>query len=361
MAALPTPTRSGRSRRIGFLLFNGVKALDYVGPAEVFVEANQTVDDYQVVLLSPTGEDVTTSLGGRVSVHASAADVADLDTLVVPGSEQPPSVFARGELLVAAAALAARSRRVVSICSGAFVLAALGVLDGRSATTHWKFAADLARRYPRIDVQADRIFVRDGHVATSAGVAAGIDLALALVEDDHGPDVARRVAQGLLVYLQRSGGQSQFSTPLRARAPQESVVRRVTDLLEADPAATHTVTDLARHANVSVRHLTRLFREELDASPAEYLAELRFDLARCRLEAGASVAQTAIDAGLSSAESLRRAFVARLGISPSQYQRRFRSAEGAPTQPTQRTQPAFRTEPVRASVADSGEAVALSA
>ncbi|MDQ0895011.1 transcriptional regulator GlxA family with amidase domain [Agromyces ramosus] len=336
MTALPTPISSHRSRRIGFLLFDGVKALDYVGPAEVFIEANQAVDAYDVVLLSPTGADVMTSLGGRVSVHASAADVADLDTLVVPGSEERPSAFARGELLDAAAALAERSRRVVSICSGAFVLAALGVLDGRSATTHWKFAADLARHYPRIDVQADRIFVRDGEVATSAGVAAGIDLALALVEDDHGPDVARRVAQGLLVYLQRSGGQSQFSTPLRARAPQESVVRKVTDLLEADPAAMHTVADLARHANVSMRHLTRLFREELDTSPAEYLAALRFDLARCRLEAGTSVAQTAIDAGFSSAESLRRSFVARLGISPSQYQRRFRSADGGATHPTLR-------------------------
>lgn len=324
MPAAPSPQR--RTRRIGLLLFDGVKALDYVGPAEVFIEANQTVDDYEVVLLSPTGADVSTSLGARVSVHASAAEAVELDTLIVPGSEQRPSVFARGELLDAAAVLAQRSRRLVSICSGAFVLAALGVLDGRSATTHWKFADELTRLYPRVDVQADRIFVRDGTVATSAGVAAGIDLALALVEDDHGPDVARRVAQGLLVYLQRSGGQSQFSTPLRARAPQESVVRKVTDLLEASPAAAHTVADLARHANVSVRHLTRLFREELDASPAEYLADLRFDLARCSLEAGASVAQTAADAGFSSAESLRRSFVSRLGISPSQYQRRFRSA-----------------------------------
>ncbi|WP_350347630.1 GlxA family transcriptional regulator [Agromyces sp. G08B096] len=325
MASL-APIVPRRPRRIGFLLFDGVKALDYVGPAEVFVEANQAVGAYEVLLLSPTGDEVTTSLGGRVEVHAAADTIDALDTLVVPGSEQSPSTFARGAVLDAVAGLAARSSRVVSICSGAFVLAALGLLDGRPATTHWKFAADLARRYPAIDVQADRIFVRDGDVATSAGVAAGIDLALALVEDDHGADVARRVAQGLLVYLQRSGGQSQFSTPLRARAPQQSVVRRVTDLMESDPARACTVADLAREVNVSVRHLTRLFREELDTSPAEYLAELRFELARARLEAGSSVARTALEAGFSSAESLRRAFVARLGVSPSQYQRRFRSS-----------------------------------
>ncbi|WP_235934014.1 DJ-1/PfpI family protein, partial [Agromyces humi] len=145
---------AGRRRRIGFLLFDGVKALDYVGPAEVFVEANQAVDGYEIVLLSPDGGDVSTSLGGRVSVHASARDAGDLDTLVVPGSEQSPSVYVRDPLLSAAADLASRSRRLVSICSGAFVLAALGVLDGRRATTHWKFADDLADAMKRSDITA---------------------------------------------------------------------------------------------------------------------------------------------------------------------------------------------------------------
>jgi len=186
------------TRRIGFLLFDGVKALDYVGPAEVFVEANQASQAYEVVLLSPSGAAVTSSVGGGVAVSASAADAPPLDTLIVPGSERAPSVFVTDELLTAAATLADRAGRVVSICSGAFVLAELGLLDGRSATTHWKFADDLARRFPRVDVQPDRIFVRDRYVATSAGVAAGIDLALALVEADLGAAAARRVAQGLL-------------------------------------------------------------------------------------------------------------------------------------------------------------------
>ncbi|MFF2393876.1 GlxA family transcriptional regulator [Nocardia sp. NPDC058114] len=320
---------SSGTRRIGFLLFDGVKALDYVGPAEVFVEANQFADAYEIVLISPTGEPVHSSVGQGVAVTTSVADAPPLDTLVVPGSEVRPAEFVRPDLVEAARVLAARSRRVVSICSGAFVLAELGMLDGRSATTHWKFAAELARRYPRIDVQADRIFVRDNDIATSAGVAAGIDLALALVADDLGSDIARQVAQGLLVYLQRSGGQTQFSTPMRAVALPPGPVRVVTDLIARDPAARHSVVDLARYVNVSVRHLTRLFTEETGLSPAEYAANVRFDLARAELEAGSSVSRAASGAGFASAEALRRAFVARLGVSPSDYRRRFESEASA--------------------------------
>ncbi|GGU33678.1 GlxA family transcriptional regulator [Nocardioides albus] len=312
------------TKRIGFLLFDGVKALDYVGPAEVFVEANQATKAYEVILLSPSGAAVTTSVGG-VAVSASAADAPPLDTLIVPGSEQAPSVFVTDELLTAAATLVDRSARVVSICSGAFVLAELGLLDGRGATTHWKFAEDLARRFPRVDVQPDRIFVRDRYVATSAGVAAGIDLSLALVEDDLGAAAARRVAQGLLIYLRRSGEQTQFSTPLRAAAVPDSPVRVITELIAQDPAYRHSVISLARHVNISPRHLTRLFQDEVGMSPAEYAASVRFDLARSWLEAGCSVAQAASDAGFSSAEALRRTFAARLGVSPSAYRRRFRS------------------------------------
>ena len=312
------------TRRIGFLLFDGVKALDYVGPAEVFVEANQATKAYEVVLLSPSGAAVTTSVGG-VAVSASAADAPPLDTLIVPGSERAPSVFVTDELLTAAATLADRAGRVVSICSGAFVLAELGLLDGRSATTHWKFADDLARRFPRVDVQPDRIFVRDRYVATSAGVAAGIDLALALVEDDLGAAAARRVAQGLLIYLRRSGEQTQFSTPLRTVAVPDSPVRVITELIAQDPSYRHSVISLARHVNISPRHLTRLFQDEVGMSPAEYAASVRFDLARSWLEAGCSVAQAASDAGFSSAEALRRTFVARLGVSPSAYRRGIRT------------------------------------
>lgn len=312
-------------RRIGILVFDGVKTLDYVGPAEVFIEANQRVDAYDVVLLSPDGNDVETSIGTRMSVHAAAVGSGDFDTVVIPGSERHPRDFVTAEVLGAARSLASRTRRLASICSGAFVLAALGEFRGRRATTHWKFADDLAKRYPDIRVEPDAIFVRDGDVYSSAGVAAGIDLALALVEDDHGPEVARQAAQLLLVYMQRSGGQSQFSAPLRSPAPQTRLVRDIVTLIERDPAHPFTLHELAAHANISVRHLTRLFRDELDSSPTEYIAELRYDAARVCLEAGSTVTEAAIHAGFSSAEALRRAFVTRLGISPSKYQKHFRT------------------------------------
>ncbi|MGI5218235.1 GlxA family transcriptional regulator [Nocardia sp. CA-290969] len=312
-------------RRIGILVFDGVKTLDFVGPAEVFIEANQAAPGYEVVLLSPDGTGVQTSIGARIEVHAAAAAAGRFDTVVIPGSELPPSKFVTPELLAAARQLSWNTRRLASICSGAFVPAELGLLNGRRTTTHWKFAADLTRRYPAITVEPDAIFVRDGNLYSSAGVAAGIDLALALVEEDHGADIARRVAQLLVVYMQRAGGQSQFSASLSGPVPRSPLVRKAVDLICADPAFPHTVQTLADHARVSVRHLTRLFRAELEHSPAEYVAFIRFGIARDMLHAGHSVTEAATAAGYGSSEALRRAFVARIGVSPRKYQQRFRS------------------------------------
>ncbi|GAB0104378.1 AraC family transcriptional regulator [Nocardia sp. JMUB6875] len=314
---------------MGILVFDGVKMLDFAGPAEVFMEANQAVHGYEVVLLSPDGREVQTSIGARVAVAGSAAEAGRFDTVVIPGSELPSSVFVTPEVLAAARQLSARTRRLVSICSGTAILAELGLLDGRRVTTHWKFAPDLARRFPAVEVDADAIFVRDGNLYSSAGVAAGVDLALALVEEDHGADVARRTAQLLVVYMQRAGGQSQFSASLAGPVPRSSLVRRVVDLICADPAFPHTVQTLAAHARVSVRHLTRLFRSELERSPAEYVAFIRFGVARDLLHNGASVTEAAMAAGFGSSEALRRTFIARLGISPRAYQQRFRTTGSA--------------------------------
>jgi transcriptional regulator GlxA family with amidase domain len=316
-------------RRIGILLFDGVKTLDFVGPAEVFLEANQRVGNpragYDLVLLSPTGDDVTTSMGMRVGGLTRAAEGGVFDTVIVPGSESAPSVYDDPRLLEAVLLLASRSGRVTSICSGAFALAATGLLDGRKATTHWKFAARLAADYPGIDVHPDSIFVRDGDTYSSAGVAAGMDLALSLVEEDHGADVARSVAQLLLVYMQRSGGQSQFSASLRGPAPRTTTVKSVADYVNADPTRPCTLGDLARHANVSTRHLNRIVREELGMTPTEYVNSLRLDLATSSLESGSSVAQASASSGYRTPVAFRRAFVARLGITPSDYQRRFQT------------------------------------
>jgi transcriptional regulator GlxA family with amidase domain len=322
---------SGRSRhRIGILLFDDVKMLDFAGPAEVFTEANQSVGGYDLTFVSPDGKPVHTSIGVTVSVSGTPEENGGFDTVIVPGSECAPPSFVTPQVLAATSSLIRGARRVTSICSGAFVLAALGLLDGKRAATHWKFTRTLARQYPRVLVEPDSIFVRDGSTYTSAGVAAGMDLALALVEEDHGADVARRVAQGLLVYMQRAGGQSQFSASLQGPAPRTPVVRSVTDLIQANPGRQYSAQDLADHALISVRHLSRLFREELDTTPMEYVATLRFDQARSLLDAGTGVSQAAAQAGYGDPEGLRRAFISRLGISPLKYQRRFRSTVNPP-------------------------------
>ncbi|MEV0685613.1 DJ-1/PfpI family protein [Nocardia sp. NPDC050378] len=313
-------------RRVGILVFDGVKMLDFAGPAEVFIEANQSVPGYEVVLVSADGRPVHTSIGGPVGVSAAARHAGRFDIVVIPGSELPPSRFVTPAVVGAARCLAQHTTKLASVCSGAFVLADLGVLDGRRATTHWKFTEDLARRFPQIAVEPDAIYVRDGNVYSSAGVAAGVDLALALVEEDHGTVVARKVAQSLLVYMQRAGGQSQFSAALTGPAPRGPVVRKVADLIWADPAFPFTVQSLAAHAQVSPRHLSRLFRVELDSSPAEYVAYVRFATAKDKLEAGYSITEAAITSGFGTTEAMRRAFVLRLGISPKKYQLRFGSA-----------------------------------
>ncbi|WP_280334882.1 GlxA family transcriptional regulator [Nocardia wallacei] len=313
-------------KRIGILLFDGVKMLDFAGPAEVFVQTNQTLPAYEVVLVSSDGRPVETSIGGPVGVRCAVADAGRFDTVVIPGSEWMPDQFVTEPVLAAARELVRDARRITSICSGAFLLAHLGVLDGRRAATHWEFAKDLAARFPQIDVDADAIFVRDGNLYTSAGVAAGIDLALALVEEDHGADIARKVAQQLVVYMQRAGGQSQFSAALSVPTPSSPLVSKVTELIWADPAFPYTVESLAAHVRVSSRHLTRLFRTELDSSPAEYVSFVRFAVARGKLEAGHSVTEAAVVSGFGTSEAMRRAFVMRLGISPKKYQQRFRSA-----------------------------------
>jgi len=233
------------------------------------------------------------------------------------------------DLAEAARVPAAGARRVASICTGAFILAAAGLLTGKRATTHWKATRELVTRCPTCRVEPDAIYVRDGSTYTSAGVTAGIDLALALVEEDHGPDLTRNVARALVVYMQRSGGQSQFSAPLQGPPPRSPVVRKVTDLVTANPDGNHSLGELAKHLNVSTRHLTRLFHEELSTTPARYVENIRFDMARALLDQGHTATQAAALAGFPSYESMRRVFARKLSISPAAYQRRFSTTRRA--------------------------------
>jgi len=319
------PSRASRPPRIGILLFDDVKMLDFAGPAEVFFEANQRSAGYEIVTISRTGGPVMTSMGIQVGVQTSVADAGYLDTLIVPGTEKAATVFADPLLLESVAQLASRSSRIAGICTGAFGLAGVGLLAGKSATTHWKFTSLLAERYPDIDVQPEAIFVHDGDIFTSAGVAAGIDLALCLLELDYGPEVARSVAQLLLVYMKRSGNQSQFSAALQGPPPRTPLITVITDHISEDPSRPYTVGTLASVANVSSRHLTRVMRDEVGMSPMEYVTSMRLDLAVSFLDSGASVADAAARSGYATPVALRRSFVARFTITPSEYQRRFQS------------------------------------
>ncbi|MFG1933419.1 GlxA family transcriptional regulator [Mycobacterium sp. NPDC048908] len=317
------------ARSVALLVYDGVTLLDVAGPAEVFKEANRFGADYRIVLVSPTGETVTSNLGFGVAVGGAVCDETEPDTYLVAGADRYPRTRVPEALAESARVPAAGARRVGSICTGAFILAAAGLLDGKRATTHWKVAHELAARCPTCRVEPDAIYVRDGNTYTSAGVTAGIDLALALVEEDHGPDVTRDVARALVVYMQRSGGQSQFSAPLQGPAPHSPALRSVTDLVTADPHGDHSLGALAKHLNVSTRHLTRLFRDELSTTPARFVEDIRFDMARALLDQRHSATQAAELAGFPSYESMRRVFARKLGITPTAYQRRFSTARRA--------------------------------
>ncbi|MEU6125371.1 GlxA family transcriptional regulator [Streptomyces sp. NPDC047123] len=318
------------TQRVAFLVFDGVTLLDVSGPGEVFHQAGRLGARYELRLVSPGGGDVTTSSGLVLGGATAVADAGPFDTVVVAGADRLATHPLEDDLLAAARTLAGRAARVASVCSGAFVLAALGLLDGRRATTHWRHAATLARRHPRVHVEPDALHLRDGRYVTSAGISAGIDLALGLVEDDHGADLAREVARELVVFMQRPGGQSQFSTAVATPAPRGDVLRPVLDAVSADPAGDHGLPAMAASAAVSTRHLTRLFRTELNTTPARWVERVRLDHAQRLLLAGHDVTSAARLCGLGSDETLRRAFARHLGTTPSEYRRRFGTTHGGP-------------------------------
>ncbi|MFF4418321.1 GlxA family transcriptional regulator [Streptosporangium sp. NPDC001559] len=307
------------THRVAFVVFDGVTLLDVSGPLEVLHQAGR----YTSVLVSPRGGDVRTASGPTLAATTTAADAGPVDTVVVAGADHLAERGPEDELLTAVAALADRAARVASVCSGAFVLAALGLLDGRRATTHWRHARALARRHPLVRVEPDALHIRDGRYVTSAGISAGIDLALALVEHDHGADAARDIARELVVFMQRPGGQSQFSTALATPPARGDLLRSLTASVLADPAADHSLPAMAASASVSTRHLTRLFQTELNTTPARWVERVRLDRAQQLLLDGHSITSAARHSGLGSDETLRRTFARHLGTTPTEYRRRF--------------------------------------
>jgi len=326
--------------RIVAVVFPDVQSLDVTGPTEVFSIAQRLGHArYEIELVASSAAPVRASSGLRlVPDRALSACRGPIDTLVVAGG-LGTSAARRDERLIAWLRDAAgRSRRVASVCTGAFLLAKAGLLDGRRATTHWDSCAALRRNHPEVTVEPDPIFVRDtrpgtgGDVYTSAGVTAGIDLALALVEEDAGRDAALEVARQLVVFVQRPGGQTQFSAQLAHPAARRPTLRELQAWLPDHLDEDLTVETLAKRAFMSPRNFARAFRREVGVTPAAYVASLRVERARLELEAGdAPVEVVARRCGFGTVETMRRSFRRRLHASPAEYRDRFRAPSGRGT------------------------------
>ncbi|MFD4357913.1 GlxA family transcriptional regulator [Nocardia sp. NPDC058518] len=319
-------------RLIVIVLFDRVDLLDVTGPPEVFSLLQREMDEptgYQVVLAAESMAAVTTAAGVRILPDVTFAELGRVDTVVVPGaveidSRRRVSAVVDPGVVAEVARLAEGARRVASVCVGAHILAAAGLLDGKRATTHWSTAKQLADEHPKVVVDADPIYIRDENVWTGAGLTACLDLTLALVADDFGDELALRVARQLVMYLKRPSGQSQFSVSLEP----VSTTRRIEDLrhyITRNIASPLTVADLAEQVHVSDRQLTRIFRTELGMTPAAYIESARVEVARHRLETSDETLQRiAAACGFNTIDTLARAFRRRLDTTPNEYRRRFR-------------------------------------
>ena len=326
---------SAKPRRIAIVAFPGVQPLDVVGPAEVFAAADQLSGGgaYEVEVVARTSGAIMTRHGGYGIVPAKTLRQCRgaIDTLMVAGGFGVAEAEEDRELVTWIRRAAGRSARVASVCSGTFLLGAAGLLGGRRVTTHWASCPELARRYPDVTVDPDPIFVRDRgegrEIWTSAGVTSGMDLALALVEEDLGPEIAREAARWLVLFLQRPGGQSQFSTHLEAQPARREPIRDLQAWMADNLTADLRVEVLADRAAMSPRNFARAFSRETGFTPAVYVENLRVEAARQRLERGDDPVEAVADTcGFGTPETMRRAFARRVGIPPADYRARFRRA-----------------------------------
>jgi transcriptional regulator GlxA family with amidase domain len=318
-------------RRIVIAAFGDFQAVDATGPLDAFWLASEQAalqgieTSYAVELAALDAGAVTASCGLAMVATRSLRDAdGGIDTLLVAGGRGAKAASANVALLEAIARLAPRVRRLGSVCTGAFVLAAAGQLDGRRATTHWQYAAELARRYPRVDVDADAIFVKDAPLYTSAGITAGIDLALALVEEDLGRGIALAVARDMVVFARRPGGQTQFSVQLAAQFANEDSIRTLQRWMIEHPDEDLAIEPCAARVGMSPRNFARVFTRELGVTPGVWVEAMRVERAQALLvETSCGVDEIALRCGFGSSETMRRAFLRRLRVAPSTYRRRF--------------------------------------
>lgn len=316
---------SDRRRAIGFLIHDNVTMVDIAGPADVFHHANAFGAHYDTVLVSTDGQAKRASNGHYLTVEAAAGQTGALDTVIVPGAYGMVSRPFEHELVEAVSHLTNDAARIASVCTGAFLLAHVGLLNYRNATTHWTQIERFSKSYPLVRVVPDALFVQDDSIITSAGISSGADLALFIVEEDYGPDVARAVVRQMVIFNQRPGGQSQHSVTIRMSPPRDHVLRTLLDRITADPAADYSLDAMAAMTNLSASSLARRFHEATNTTPGRYVEMVRIEAAQSMLQRGATVAAAAAASGFGSAETLRRVFTQKIGMSPSLYLERLLS------------------------------------
>jgi transcriptional regulator GlxA family with amidase domain len=320
-------------RRIAMLAYPDVQMLDVMGPLEVFARTSRWLRDnrkrdddaYGIEILGLKRGAFRASSGLRLHADRRFGEVRrGLDTLMIAGGLGTRRYCTHPPLLRWIRRQAGWVRRLASVCTGSFFLAEAGLLKGRRATTHWSWCARMARQYPDVRVEPDTIYVREGSIYTSAGVTAGMDLALALVEEDHGREVALQVARELVMFLRRPGGQSQFSAQLAVQLAEREPLRDLQAYILENPRADLSVEALAGRVRMSPRNFARVFTREVGTTPARFITSARVETARRLLEESSDDLQRICDlTGLGSTESMRRAFLRAVGIPPSRYRERF--------------------------------------
>ena len=337
--SIPGPAAGARPLRVAMLAFPDVQVLDVMGPLEVFSRSSRWMCDegrrrtpaYEVEIIGLRRGPFRASSGVRLFADHGLEDApSDIDTLMIAGGKGVEQYRTHAPLLRWIRRRAKSVRRLASICTGAFLLAEAGLLDGRRATTHWHHCEDFARAFPRVRLEPDTIFVREGAISTSAGVTTGMDLALAMVEEDFGRDVALAAARELVLFVRRPGGQAQFSVQLAQQIADREPLRDLQSYILEHPDADLSVEQLARRVSMSPRHFARVFLRELGVSPAKYVSAVRVETARRLLEeTHHPVSQVCERAGLGTSESMRRSFVKILGVPPGEYRARFNRAPAA--------------------------------
>ena len=333
---LPRSTKGESGRKRILIVTNlGAHSLEYMGPMQVFQEANYLLSlsgrmdlGYDVEVATTKPGTAYELKGFRIVVDRPYHRIRGaVDTLMFQAVDENESVLGDERFLAWVSRMSHRVRRIASVCVGTFILAKSGVLDGRRATTHWSACDDFRRRYPRVALEPDPIYVKDGHVYTSAGSLSGVDMTVALVEEDFGKELARKVAQGLVMYLKRPGNQAQFSVPLSTRFAEDDRFRDLQGYVLDHPDQDLSVETLAEKVGMSPRNFARVFTRQVGMTPGRFVEQLRLERARQYLEdTERPVSEVAERCGYTTAEGMRLAFDRHLGVSPREYRRRFASS-----------------------------------